>query len=348
MSDVDKKKHVCKICGTEYDSADDAMKCIEKCKEKRDMDMLPALIENMDWATSQIEVMWKTVAVGTTPEEFAYFLNVADAAGLNPFLREIYCWKSNSGKLTIMTGRDGYLKTAKNDPTFQGMHSMEVCEKDVFEMEYKSGAMKVSKHEIRDFVDRGKIIGAWAQANFKGQSPIVVYASAAEYKQGNKDVWKKNESAMMRKVPESMALKRGAGISGLVTHEEMDVPRYVSAALESGEFVDVEYNVVDDDRERIVPEHTALPGSVGTDGLGKIKLPGILNKEKTRLKVGKYIVETNGDGTQIWSDIPKFGSAGFQTDACVPCLVAGLVGLHGIPFVSGKFDLKFVSEEDDK
>lgn len=129
---------------------------------------------------------------------------------------------------------------------------------------------------------------------------------------------------------------------------------------------------------------TSLPGNVETDGLGKIKKPGdkrhteldadehvmveyimpsvdsvafaqlkeyrpdvvIMRKDKTRFKVGKYIVETNADGSMMYSDIPKFGSIGFQMDACVPCLVAGLVRLHGVPFVSGKFDLKFVTEVD--
>jgi hypothetical protein len=357
------KKYTCKMCGTEYDNADDALNCVEKCKQKRDMEALPALIDGTDWKQAQLEVMWKTVAVGTTPEEFAYFLNVAQFAGLNPFLREIYCWKSKSGKLTIMTGRDGYLKTAKKDPKFEGLHSMEVCENDEFEMGYENGAMEIKKHNITNFMDRGKIIGAWAKATFNGQLPIVAFASADEYKQPSKDVWKRTESAMMRKVPESMVLKRGAGISGLVTHEEMEVPERVSNALGSGEIVDAEYAEVSDGvgGAETLPVKRDAPAEQCTPELVDVEhatidyiMPGedsyamqhlkeyrpktiILNDEKTRFKVGKFTAEISGDGSQIWCDAPKFGRPDFDVDACVPCLIAGLVRAHGVPFVNGKY-----------
>ena len=266
MTQTTKSKPRCKICGKEYDTLDEAMACIEECKQKQKLAMLSALITNMDWEQSQIEVMWKTVAVDTTPEEFAYFLNVANAAGLNPFLREIYCWKSpKTGKLTIMTGRDGYLKAAKRDSTFRGIQSMEVCEKDTFSIDNEitsEGIEQTVTHKIDSFVDRGKIIGAWARAEFDGQTPIIVYASAAEYKQSNKDVWNKNESAMMRKVPESMALKRGAGISGLVTHEEIEVPAMVSAAVESNEVKDAEYVDVSSGVKKMTPKFPGAPDDV--------------------------------------------------------------------------------------
>lgn len=361
MTKTTEDKPRCKICGTEYDTLDDAMKCIEKCKHKQDTEALPALIKGMDWEQSQIEVMWKTVAVDTTPEEFAYFLNVAQAAGLNPFLREIYCWKSG-GKITIMTGRDGYLKTARKDPTFRGLHSMDVCEKDAFEMSYVDGVMQVTKHEIKDFNDRGKIIGAWAKVEFDGKKPIVVYASASEYKQ-SKDVWNRYESAMMRKVPESMALRVGAGITGLVTQEEIEVPSHVSAALKSDGTVDVEYTVVpseiDEPADHLPPVVSKL---VTTERqMIKYKLPGddsqamtklkeyapdtiILNKEKTEFKVGNFIVEISPDGSEVWSNVPKFADADFDVSTCVPCLLAGLVRAHGVPFVSGKYGLKFESD----
>jgi hypothetical protein len=125
---------------------------------------------------------------------------------------------------------------------------------------------------------------------------------------------------------------------------------------------------------------TALPGSVGTDGLGRIKKPGelnadehamvdyttpgedseafahlkeyrpavvILNKDKTRLKVGKYIVETNASGSQMWADVPKFGSVGFSMDSCVPCLVAAMLRKDSVPFVEGKYGIKFTSEVEN-
>ena len=224
------KKFTCEICGTEYDSADDALNCIEKCKEAKDIESTKALIvqdtaEGEDWSNSQIEVMRKTVAEKATPEEFAYFLNVAKYTGLNPFLREIYFMKTDKGQTAIITGRDGYLTIAKRDPRFKGVHSMEVCEKDEFEMSFIEGKMTVSKHVITDFMDRGEIIGAWACGRMNGQDMVTIFASMKEYDKSSNaaggKIWKQYTSSMIRKVAESMVLKRIAGISGLVTEAEI-------------------------------------------------------------------------------------------------------------------------------
>jgi|GEM_PF-2402730 len=229
------KPHICKICGKECKDIDDLLNHQERCKQKqineKEEETLPALLADMEWSASQIEVMRKTVAVGTTMEEFAYFLNVAKAAGLNPFLREVYCWKSErTGQLTIATGRDGYLAIAKRDPRFRGLQSMEVCENDEFEMEFVGGQLTIKTHKIVDFKNRGKVIGAWARAEFEGQDPIVAYASRDEY-DTKKNVWIRNPSAMMRKVPEAIVLKRGAGISGLVTEAEVESPHIIDAEV---------------------------------------------------------------------------------------------------------------------
>jgi len=228
------KKHICKLCGKECKNIDELLIHQEKCKQKQEDAKLPTLIdEDMTWSASQIEVMRKTVAIGTTNEEFAYFLNVAKAAGLNPFLREIYCWKTEKGQLTIATGRDGYLAIAKRDPKFRGMQSMEVCENDDFTISNEitpEGIKQTITHNITNFKDRGVVIGAWARADFDDQEPIIVYASAEEYNT-KKNVWARNPSAMMRKVPEAMALKRGAGISGLVTDAEVSESHIIDAEM---------------------------------------------------------------------------------------------------------------------
>src|ERR1700730_1039855 len=63
------------------------------------------------------KVLLDTVAKGANDSELAFFLNVALAQELNPFTREVWLIKYGD-KLTIQTGRDGYLKIAKRDPTF--------------------------------------------------------------------------------------------------------------------------------------------------------------------------------------------------------------------------------------
>ncbi len=176
------------------------------------------------WSDEQIDVMRKTVAERATPAEFAYFLNVAAATGLNPFLKEIYFMKTDKGQTSIITGRDGYLTIAKRDPRFRGIQSMEVCKSDEFEMGFADGRMDVTKHQITDFKDRGEIIGAWCRGQMEGQDPVTIFVSWAEYNKGG-NIWKMYGSAMIRKVAEAMVLKRIAGISGLVTEAEISGSR---------------------------------------------------------------------------------------------------------------------------
>src|SRR3954453_4394264 len=70
----------------------------------------------------QKQVLKDTVALGTTDTQLTYFLNVALSQDLDPFKREVWCILYN-GKLTIQTGRDGLLKVAKRDPTFDRIQS---------------------------------------------------------------------------------------------------------------------------------------------------------------------------------------------------------------------------------
>ena len=142
------------------------------------------------------------------------FLHISQAYGLDPFLKEIFY---SSQLKTIMTSRDGYLKVAQRDPTFDGIQSMAVCENDEFEIDAVTPTVihKFGKGE------RGKVIGGWAIVHKKGRRPVISYADIREYKKNN-NVWNTYESAMICKVAEAFSLKRQFGISGLVTQEELE------------------------------------------------------------------------------------------------------------------------------
>ena len=215
--------------GTQFESAEALLDYNEKRNDIKQMNETKALVSPAQttsqvvmpsWTDGQLETMKKTVAEKATPAEFTYFLNVAAATGLNPFLKEIYFMKTDKGQTAIITGRDGYLTIAKRDPRFKGIQSMEVCKSDEFEMGFVDGRMEVTKHVITDFKDRGEIIGAWARGQMKNQEPVTIFASIKEYDKGG-NIWQRYKSAMIRKVAESMVLKRIAGISGLVTEAEI-------------------------------------------------------------------------------------------------------------------------------
>src|SRR4051794_34466263 len=73
----------------------------------------------------QKDVLKDTVAKGTTDTQLAYFLNVAFAQELDPFRKEVWCVTYGSS-LMIQTSRDGFLKIAKRDLTFDRLQSAEV------------------------------------------------------------------------------------------------------------------------------------------------------------------------------------------------------------------------------
>lgn len=197
-----------------------------------------------------LEVIRNTVAKKATPPELYMFLSLANKYGLDPFAKEIWFIKYPSkGKFEtrVETSRDGYLVIAKRDPEFMGIQSAPVHENDEFEMEFEMGELKNIHHKF-SHKDRGKIVGAWAVAKHATKPNVYEYLPFDESDQGPKTPWGKHPSLMMKKVVESVVLKRIAGISGLVTAEEMgtNVERYTQPArqLESPEdILEAEYKL---------------------------------------------------------------------------------------------------------
>ncbi|MFB5192693.1 phage recombination protein Bet [Alicyclobacillus fastidiosus] len=179
------------------------------------------------FSREQIDTIKRTVAKGVTDAELEMFLTLCARYQLDPFLKEIWCYKRQkkgpngqyvddpNAPAIIMTSRDGYLKVAQRDENFDGLKSFVVREGDDFEIDAINDTVK---HKFGS--KRGKIIGAWAICYHKTRRPVICFVDHNEYNAGSQ-VWNKYPSAMIQKVAEGFALKRQFGISGLVTHEEM-------------------------------------------------------------------------------------------------------------------------------
>lgn len=175
---------------------------------------LATVEQKQEWTQEQIEAIRNTVAVGANNSELIMFLSLAKKYDLDPFAKEIWCVQMG-GKITIIAGRDGYLKIANCHPQFNGIESDVVCANDKF-FKDKDGV-----HHSYAVQNRGAIIGAYAIVYRKDRShPVYVFAPYREYVK-NSPVWRQYPSAMILKVAESMALKRAFSISGLVTQEEV-------------------------------------------------------------------------------------------------------------------------------
>lgn len=149
-----------------------------------------------------LRLMRDTVARGTTELEFALFLEFAKSTGLNPFKREIWCIKTNSG-LQIMTGINGYMTVANNHPAFDGMET-EVT------------------HD-----DKGNLVSAVARVWRKDRRfPSTGTALAREF-MGQSPIWRRMPSHMLLKVAKSIAIREAfpQELGGTYTAEEMP-PEY--------------------------------------------------------------------------------------------------------------------------
>ncbi|MFA5177255.1 MAG: RecT family recombinase [Candidatus Omnitrophota bacterium] len=171
------------------------------------------------WKPEEVAIIKNTVAKGTTDLELSFFLSVAKSVNLNPFTREIWCYKDNKNNVLVFAGRDGFLKIAQRDTRWNGMTSFEVCENDEFEMDVTAG--KVT-HKPK-FKGRGPIIGAYAILKPKGcEMPTVEWADMATYNKGW-NAWKTNPADMIKKTAESHGLKKAHGITGLNSEYDFEI-----------------------------------------------------------------------------------------------------------------------------
>lgn len=202
----------------------------KKSRDKATEELKPMIIKDnqgqilAQYDSRMLDTVKNTVAKNATDEELDMFLTLASKYDLDPFKKEIWFLKYKGKDPQIFTSRDGFVKIAKRDTDFKQIHSQAVYENDVFELEQK---MSPNGFEISSFIhkfqakDRGAIIGAYSVIEYYTKKPLVVYVDYNEYKQGSNPTWKKNASAMIRKVAEKEVCRLSAGISGLHIPEEM-------------------------------------------------------------------------------------------------------------------------------
>jgi len=170
------------------------------------------------FSPEEVAIVKANIAKGVNDSELAYFLNVCKTVGLNPFIKEIWAYKDNRGNLLVFAGRDGFLSKAQLSPTYNGLRSSEVREKDEYQADIPNGKIK---HTF-DFKDRGAIVGAYAIVFRKDGEPTVETVEFSRYNR-NFGAWKTHPEAMIKKVAETNALKKAFGISGIQSEYDYNV-----------------------------------------------------------------------------------------------------------------------------
>lgn len=181
------------------------------------------------FSNTDIDIIKNSVAKGTSDAELKYFLAVAASTGLNPFQKEIWCYKSGNDML-IFAGRDGFLSNAQKKPDFKGIRSAYVCATDKFKMNIVSGHIE---HEFTQ-ADRGAIVGAYAIVKRDGMDSFISWADFKEFNKGY-NAWKTNPGSMIKKVAEAHALKQAYSLSGVDSEHDYDFKRNSFASPETEE-----------------------------------------------------------------------------------------------------------------
>jgi phage recombination protein Bet len=178
------------------------------------------------YSSEEIAVIRSTVAKGASDLELAYFLNVAKMNELNPFNKEIWCYKDNKQNVIIFAGRDGFLAKAQKSARWNGITSGMVRENDAFDCDFATGKISHKKN----FKDGGKILGAYAICKPKGtELPTIEWADFDTYNKGY-NVWKTHPEAMIKKIAETNVLKKAYGISGLQSEYEFEIDQRTNTA----------------------------------------------------------------------------------------------------------------------
>lgn len=166
---------------------------------------------------SKVDLIKRTIAVGASQDELEIFFHQCRKTGLDPLAKQIY-FQKRGGKMTIITGIDGYRLVADRTGQYAGNDD------PVFDDDLKPTKATVTVY---------KIVGG-ARCGFTAS------ARWSQYFPGDTlgFMWKKMPHLMLGKCAEALALRKAfpAELSGVYTAEEMhqagesSEPEYLPAA----------------------------------------------------------------------------------------------------------------------
>ena len=165
----------------------------------------------------QIALMKRTVAKGTSDDEFALFLHVCQRTGLDPFSRQIYCiMRGNPPRPTIQTSIDGFRLIAARTGRHAGTDDPEY---DALGEAQPTWA-RVTVYKVVEAYGSQRCPFT-ATARWQEYAPY--YYDKQTRAQTLGEMWAKMPYLMLGKCAEALALRKAfpQDLSGLYTHDEM-------------------------------------------------------------------------------------------------------------------------------
>lgn len=146
--------------------------------------------------------------------QMASFIAKCQARHLNPLAGDCYLTVFK-GQATVIVSKDYFVRTATQQPTFDGIKAGVVVKTRDGELLYREGGIVGSTTE--------RLVGGWAEVYDKGRShPSRAEVSLAEYDQHNA-MWESKPATMIRKVALVQAIREAyPGVfGGLYDRDEM-------------------------------------------------------------------------------------------------------------------------------